>query len=116
MSAGRTPRWISLVHWLPDGSGFLVSMRDGLMNDNVNLYEYDLPSGPLRRITDFRSSDEHLRAFSISPDGQQIVFEWRATSFFSTTPRDLYIMNRDGSGRRLLVRNAESPSWSPVAK
>ncbi len=108
--------WITLVHWLPDASGFLVSMRNGLSDDNVDLYEYDFPSGPLRRITDFRNSEEHLRAFSISPDGSQIVYEWRTTSMFAGGPNDLYVMNRNGSGQRLLVRDASYPSWSPVAR
>lgn len=108
--------FIEDIRWLPDGSGFLVAMRDGLMDDDVNLYEYDFPAGPLRQLTDFRVSDEHLRSFSISPDGRQIVYEWRTTSMFADGPRDLYIINRDGSGRRLLVRNAEFPAWSPVTR
>lgn len=104
------------IRWLPNGSGFLVSMRDGLMDDYANLYEYDFPSGPLRKLTNFQVADEQMRAFSISPDGNQIVFEWSTTSLVASGPHDLYVMNRDGSGQRLLVRNAVSPAWSPVSR
>lgn len=104
------------VRWLPDGSGFLLSMRDGLMEDYANLYEYDFPSGPLRKLTNFQVADEQMRAFSISPDGKKIVFEWSTTSLVASGPHDLYVMNRDGSGQRLLVRDAVSPAWSPVSR
>jgi len=104
------------IRWLPDGSGFLLSMRDGLMEDYANLYEYDFPGGPLRKLTNFREPEEQMRAFSISPDGKQIVFEWSTTSLVASGPHDLYVMNRDGSGQRLLVRDAVSPAWSPVSR
>ncbi len=104
------------IRWLPDASGFLVAMRDGLMDDNVNFYEYDFPAGPLRQLTDFSVPDEQLRGFSLSPDGRRIVFEWSTTSLVASGPHDLYVINRDGSGRRLLARDATSPAWSPVAR
>lgn len=104
------------IRWLPDASGFLLSMRDGLMEDYANLYEYAFPSGPLRKLTNFRVDDEQMRAFSISPDGTQIVFEWSTTSLVASGPHDLYVMNRDASGQRLLVRDAVSPAWSPISR
>lgn len=39
-----------------------------------------------------------------SPDGRSIAFEFGP---------DIYVARRDGSGRRVLVRNAMHPAWAP---
>jgi len=44
-----------------------------------------------------------------SPDGSQIVFERSR----GASSRGVYVMNADGSGQRLLVRNGGHPRWSP---
>jgi len=74
------------------------------------MYEYTFASGQLTQITQF--SNEFAGHFSISPDGQTIVFE-RAASTEALT--NLWIMNRDGSNMRLLARNAARPAWSSRA-
>ena len=43
---------ISDMEWLPDGSGFIMSRRDSLMDGDVNLYQYDFASRKLRQLTD----------------------------------------------------------------
>ena len=60
----------------------------------------------------FRSAGK----LSVSPDGRQIVFE-RAAAMQdpygdTLTNPDLWIVNRDGSGPRLLVKNGSAPAWS----
>ncbi len=94
------------LKWLPDASGVLLSLKEGF--DDANIYEYDFATQAVTQITHFTS--EFAGVFSISPDGQYIVFE-RSTSPDNTP--DLWIMRRDGSEMRLLVRGAARPSWSP---
>lgn len=107
---------ISDIRWLPDGSGVIMSRRDSLMDDDVNLYGYDFASGRLRQLTDLHSSEEHLGRFSISPDGRQIVYESSSVSVLRRDrPGDLYIINRNGSNRRLLLKDAIFPAWSPAS-
>jgi hypothetical protein len=105
------------IEWLPDGSGFIMSRRDSLMDDDVNLYEYDFASRRLRQLTDLHSSEERLGRFSISPDGSHIVYEWSSVSVFGQDrPGDLYVIDRNGSNRRLLVKDGLFPAWSPARR
>lgn len=93
------------LKWLPDGSGFLVAAPSDTTTSNI--YEYDFASRQLTQITHF--SNEIAGHFSIGPDGQTIVFE-RAVDIDS--PADLWLIDRDGSNLRLLVRGAVRPAWS----
>ena len=99
------------LHWLPDGSGFLVARTTDLLDESVNLYEFLFATGELRQITSFR--DSYARRFGISPDGQQIVFE-RVTALDG--PSELWIVGRDGTGERLLVSDGALPAWNPDAR
>jgi hypothetical protein len=107
--------WDSIldVAWLPDGSGFLFSMTENL-DENGDIYEYNFASRRTTRLT--RLNGNFARRISISPDGQQVVFE-RATALWYggwEEPKvDLWIMNRNGSNLRLLVANGYAPAWSP---
>jgi hypothetical protein len=96
------------IHWLPDGSGFIVARTGSLLDENVNLYEYSLTGGAVRQVTTF--SGEYARRFSISPDGKNIVFE-RVSSLDG--PSDLWVVGRDGSNPHLLVKDAGYPAWNP---
>lgn len=96
------------LRWLPDGSGFMVARTTSLLDESVNLYEFQFATGELHQITSFGES--YARRFSISPDGQQIVFE-RVTALDG--PSDLWIIGRDGTGERLLVRGGGIPGWRP---
>ena len=96
------------TRWLPDGSGFIVARTGGLLDDAINLYEYAFGSATPRQITTF--TDEYVRFFSISPDGERIVFE-RVTSLDG--PADLWVIGRDGSNPAPLVQNASYPAWNP---
>jgi len=99
------------LRWLHDGSGFLYAKRTDLFDESVNLFEYLFASGSARQITTF--SGENVRAFSISPDGQSVVFE-RAPALDG--PADVWVMQRDGSNARRLVQNGTSPAWNPSAR
>ena len=99
------------VTWLPDGSGFLYSEGEQF-GEIANIFEYDFATGESARLTDFAQG--WTRSMTISPNGQQIVFE-RQTSgdWMDGDPvTDLWIMNRDGSDQQLFVQDGRSPAWS----
>ncbi len=100
--------------WLPDGSGFIFALEETEFYSSVraNIFEYNFASKQVKRVTNF--SNEFAGQLSVSPDGQQIVFE-RAKEKAFGAPSDLWIVNRDGSGLRLLKQNAARPDWSPSA-
>lgn len=96
------------VRWLPDASGMLF-VETGDFYTNANVYRYDFATGTTTQLTFLEN--EVVRAIAVSPDGKSVVLE-RAPSLFDDTQRpDLYVMNINGSGMRLLVSNGQSPSW-----
>jgi hypothetical protein len=100
------------LRWLPDGSGFMVARHDGLTDMDINIYEYLFATGELRKVTDFEG--EFVRSFSLSPDGQLIVFERISGGDpydLVHLRSDLWVMRRDGSEARLLVADAHLPAW-----
>jgi Tol biopolymer transport system component len=97
---------------LADGSGFVLAKQDDLIDADVNFWEYTFATDTLRRLTDLTSTNGvFARRFTISPDGQRIVFE--VTDDLLHGDSDLWIVNRDGSGLRLLVADAGFPAWNP---
>ena len=99
------PSAILDLEWLPDGSGFLFSYLDESYA-TANIYAYTWGASSVTPLTSF--TDEYAGSFSISPDGQNVVFE-RAASLEDNP--DLWVMAIDGSGLRLLVRDAGRPDW-----
>jgi hypothetical protein len=100
------------VHFLPDGSGFLYSYNDGNCGCS-NIYAYDYASQKITQLTHFTQT--YTGNFSISPDGQAVVFE-----YFNVDPNpytnpdavpDLWLMNSDGSNEGLFLQQARDPSW-----
>ena len=61
------------MRWIPDGSGFLVARQDGLLDEDINIYEYTFATGALRKVTDIEGG--FVRSFSVAPDGVSIAFE-----------------------------------------
>jgi TolB protein len=103
------------IEWLPDGSGFLFSLRWVPMSICSDIYEYNFATQEITQLTPTlwdESSDGGARGLSISPDGQQIAFE-RAV-YPSDTNGSLWIMNRDGSGLHKLADDAGRPAWGQV--
>lgn len=97
------------IRALPDGTGFLLSKHDGLLERGLNLYEYRYADGNLSKLTDFTAEEEGIRSFSLSPDGAHVVYEYVTGE--DDAVGDAWIMRRDGADRRLLVQNAASPHW-----
>jgi hypothetical protein len=105
-----TPDLLLGLQWLPDGSGFVFSKTTDY-DASSNLYEYDFATNTVTPLTDFTA--ELAAGFSLSPDGQSIVFE--RTPTLGGSQIDLWIMNRDGSNLRLLVSDGQIPSWGVSA-
>lgn len=84
--------------------------------ENFNGEDYDIyvirPGGAgLRNVTRTPETDEHEPAWS--PDGRRIAFATAPAGYLDTA---VFVMNRDGSGRRKLVAGRfwqRSPAWSP---
>lgn len=95
------------LHWLPDGSGILYSTAD-IFRQSSNIFRYDIKSKKTTQVTQL--DKDFARTFSISPDGQWIVYE-KAKELDPNKPADLWIQNMNGSGGKLLVKNGRSPSW-----
>ncbi len=105
------------IEWLPDGSGFLFTLEftqfppdpPGMYSD---IFEYNFASQVITRLTFLRYDSDAGGAerLSISPDGQQIVFERAFFNPLDTSP-SLWIMNRDGSNMHKLLDDAGRPAW-----
>jgi len=95
------------LRWLPDASGFLFSNQT-LMRDSANIFRYDFGTHRVTQVTQLQN--EFTGAFTISPDGEWIVFE-RSKTLDDDREIDLWIVRKDGKNARLLVRNGFSPSW-----
>jgi TolB protein len=108
------------IEWLPDGSGFLFTLDftqfppdpPGLYSD---IFEYNFASQAITRLTSLRydSVEGGAQVLSISPDGQQIVFERALFDPLNPSP-SLWIMNRDGSNLHKLIDDAGRPAWGPT--
>jgi hypothetical protein len=100
---------LSDLHWMPDGSGLLYSTVD-LFRQSSNIFRFDFKSKQTTQVTKLDNS--FARKFSISPDGQWIVYERSSTyDDDETTKKDIWIQKMDGSNSKLLVKNGESPAW-----
>jgi TolB protein len=98
------------IEWLPDASGFLFSKFYVDFGYYSDLFEYDFAT---RQVTQLTSHD-HAHAFSISPDGQSVVFE-RLVDDYDDSTSSLWIMNRDGSDLHKLADDAGRPAWGVKA-
>ena len=80
---------------------------------NHELYLLDLRTRAVRRLTNTPQVEFFSR---FSPDGRRILFTRSQRDYVSPrdpTAWDVYVMNVDGSGERLLARNGYSPQWVP---
>ena len=79
------------------------------MRDASNIFRYDLSTKKTTQIT--KLQNEHARNFTISPDGKKIIYE-RSKIVDDYKKVDLWLINMDGSGDKLFVKNGLCPSWS----
>jgi dipeptidyl aminopeptidase/acylaminoacyl peptidase len=81
--------------------------------ENSDVYAVEIASASLRRLTDRVGSDGHA---AVSPDGRSIAYLGYDDRGYAYTQTKLYVMDSDGSNRRLLTsgldRDVGSPIWA----
>ncbi len=103
------------IQYLPDASGFIFTYVNSSTSSDV--YRYDFQSDTLTQLTNF--SGQYARDFSISPDGQYIVFELADDGLMCLfgCASKLWIMGIDGSNLQRLPATDGSalegahPTW-----
>lgn len=105
--------------WSPDGREIAFTRGDNLSSftrANMDIYAVDSAGGVPRRLTRTAHIFETTPAWS--PDGLQVAFaRWRSQTQFDGKEA-IYVMARDGSGERLVLRHQhfaggpESLAWS----
>ena len=91
----------------PDGTMIAFSAT---VNDNTDIYLFEIASGAIRRVTDALEKDSSP---SWSPNGQQLAFE-----SFRDGNLEIYIVNADGTNPTRLTNDSagdSNPVWSPVS-
>jgi TolB protein len=101
--------------WLPDGSGFVYSRTEQNAYYEIvkaNIFRYSFETEQSVAVTDF--THQFTGRLSVSPDGNQIVFELAESyDYDGMGPRDLWIVDMDGSDAHLLMADAQAPAWGP---
>lgn len=116
---GRCPSTACAVTgltWFPSGAGFYVARVEAVSSA---IYAYEFLTHKLTPV--LRLPNEVIGRISASPDGRAIVFERSARLNASAErvtfgpraqcPCDLWLANRDGSGPKLLIKDARAPAW-----
>jgi dipeptidyl aminopeptidase/acylaminoacyl peptidase len=126
---GGTPRQLTHgafnhegpVEWSRDGRSILFSANRNADWEfeplESEIYELSLADGSLRALTDRKGPDVTPR---ISPDGRMIAWLGFDDRYQGYQVTHLYVMSRDGTGRRLvsatLDRDVSDPVWSADGK
>jgi dipeptidyl aminopeptidase/acylaminoacyl peptidase len=124
-SEGGAPRQLSFgtvndngpLSWTPDGRSLLFSSnrepdweREPLDSE---VYSLDVASGAIRALTDRAGPDQEP---AVSPDGRLVAYTGFDDKRLGYHNSLLYVMNRDGSGRRALTesldRSVDAPVWA----
>jgi dipeptidyl aminopeptidase/acylaminoacyl peptidase len=92
------------LEWTPDSEYLVVSANrredwEYHANDS-EIYEIEIAGGAVRQLTDRRGPDGGP---ALSPDGQKIAYLGYDDRFLGHQVSKLYIMNRDGSGPRMIA-------------
>lgn len=95
--------------WTPSGDAVLIATSGdtGQTVQTARVLLVDSKNGNSRKVT----TVEDLGKATWSEDGKRIFFtKWRPNPEI-WGGFDLYVMNSDGSGKRLLIENIEDPDW-----
>jgi len=112
---GGMPYGGGAIAWTPDAAELIIPARRG-ENPEWNsreseLFAVSVKDGALRRLTERFGPDQSP---AVSPDGRLIAYtgyDDRKQGYQNTL---LYVMNRDGSGKRVLSTRIDNSVGSPV--
>jgi acylaminoacyl-peptidase len=121
LSEGGTPRQLSKgnfhhpfaifggdIQWSPDSQSIVLSAnrRDDWEYElfDSEIYEFSVKDGSMKVLTDRRGPDS---APAISPDGKHIAFTGFDDKYQGYQLTKLYIMNRDGSNPKVLIKDID---------
>jgi dipeptidyl aminopeptidase/acylaminoacyl peptidase len=107
--------------WTPDGKDLLMSANrhPDFQSDplNTEVYEFSVADGSVKALTKRKGPDNNPE---VSPDGKKIAYVGFDDRYQGYQVRQLYVMNRDGSGSRLLSgafdNDVQAPRWAPDGK
>ena len=120
---GGTPRQLttgdfhhgSTPVWAPDGESLLISANRHAEWEHEPLdreiYEVRVADGAVRALTDRRGPDDSP---AVSPSGRQVAYVGFDDRRQGYQLERLYVMNRDGSGSRLLTGGLDLDVRAPV--
>ena len=123
-SEGGTPRQITAGNfnhggprWTPDGGSLIFSANRHedweYQPRDTEVYEVDLSSRKVTALTEREGPDNNP---VISPDGAKIAYLGYDDRYQGYKVTRLYLMNRDGSRKRLVTgefdRDVRNPNWS----
>jgi acylaminoacyl-peptidase len=116
-TGGGLGRGSGTPSWTPDGKHILISAnrRDDweLEARDTEIYEYAVANGAMRKLTDRRGPDDSP---VVSPDGKLIAYTGFDDRHQGYQVTRLYVMNRDGSGSRVVAgdldRDFGSLNWT----
>jgi acylaminoacyl-peptidase len=101
--------------WFPDGKSLVVSAFRGKDAGDAPkgsaLYEIPLSGGEVKRLTEQPGPAQRP---TISPDGKYVAFIGFADKKIAYQQSRLYVINRDGSGRRVLGESLDRDVSEPV--
>lgn len=104
--------------WTPDGKFLIASLNRHADYQaeplDTDLYEISVADGSMRALTTRKGPDNEPE---VSPDGRLIAYTGFDDHYQGYQLRRLYVMNRDGSGSRVLTasldRGVSNPAWAP---
>jgi acylaminoacyl-peptidase len=106
------------ISWSPDSKSLVVSANRRpdfeLRWTDSEIFEFSVLDGSMRQLTTREGPDD---APVVSPNGRQIAYTGYDERFQGYQLTRLHVMNRDGSGSRVvsdeLDRSVSNPKWAP---
>ncbi|MBI3789659.1 MAG: S9 family peptidase [Gemmatimonadetes bacterium] len=103
------------VSWTPDGTELLLSARRiddwEIKTTETDLWAVNVASGAMRRLTERVGPDQNP---VVSPDGKLIAYTGYDDRHVGYQNTMLYVMNRDGSGKRLVSGKIDQSVGRPI--
>jgi dipeptidyl aminopeptidase/acylaminoacyl peptidase len=118
---GGEPFRASEAVWTPDSKSLLMSANRRADYEleplDSEVYEFSVSDGSVKALTKRKGPDNQPQ---VSPDGKLITYLGFDDKYLGYQVTKLYVMNRDGSGSRLVRgdfdRDVAGVKWSPDSK